>query len=150
MSHLMCCLFFYERSYLDQLAEEINDKLQETGQVTISELCKAYDLPGDFLIQVMKATNLADAELVVTTFFLYLCSIHGLKSLFRTKLIPRLNLSFPCASANHTSVFCKVFCHQIPMYVMACLEELCSSIHRHYPGVWAELFMDNQTRKTVG
>uniref|UniRef100_A0A8B9T9W8 E3 UFM1-protein ligase 1 n=1 Tax=Anas platyrhynchos TaxID=8839 RepID=A0A8B9T9W8_ANAPL len=40
-------------SYLDQLAEEINDKLQETGQVTISELCKAYDLPGDFLTQVL-------------------------------------------------------------------------------------------------
>ncbi|OXB59174.1 hypothetical protein ASZ78_009260 [Callipepla squamata] len=38
-------------SYLDQLAEEVNDKLQETGQVTISELCKAYDLPGDFLTQ---------------------------------------------------------------------------------------------------
>uniref|UniRef100_A0A803YG13 E3 UFM1-protein ligase 1 n=1 Tax=Meleagris gallopavo TaxID=9103 RepID=A0A803YG13_MELGA len=40
-------------SYLDQLAEEINDKLQETGQVTISELCKAYDLPGDFLTQAL-------------------------------------------------------------------------------------------------
>ncbi|NWR71484.1 UFL1 ligase, partial [Centropus unirufus] len=40
-------------SYLDQIAEEINDKLQETGQVTISELCKAYDLPGDFLIQAL-------------------------------------------------------------------------------------------------
>ncbi|NXD34775.1 UFL1 ligase, partial [Copsychus sechellarum] len=40
-------------SYLDQLAEEINDKLQETGQVTISELCKAYNLPGDFLIQAL-------------------------------------------------------------------------------------------------
>ncbi|NXA45374.1 UFL1 ligase, partial [Nothocercus julius] len=42
-----------DESYLDQLAEEINDKLQETGQVTISELCKAYDLPGDFLIQAL-------------------------------------------------------------------------------------------------
>ncbi|NXH53878.1 UFL1 ligase, partial [Rhabdornis inornatus] len=40
-------------SYLDQLAEEVNDKLQETGQVTVSELCKAYDLPGDFLIQAL-------------------------------------------------------------------------------------------------
>ncbi|NXJ75794.1 UFL1 ligase, partial [Trogon melanurus] len=40
-------------SYLDQLAEEINDKLQETGQVTVSELCKAYDLPGDFLVQAL-------------------------------------------------------------------------------------------------
>ncbi|XP_010215338.1 PREDICTED: E3 UFM1-protein ligase 1 [Tinamus guttatus] len=42
-----------DESYLDQLAEEINDKLQQTGQVTISELCKAYDLPGDFLIQAL-------------------------------------------------------------------------------------------------
>ncbi|NWX85903.1 UFL1 ligase, partial [Nothoprocta pentlandii] len=42
-----------DESYLDQLAEEINDKLQETGQVTISELCKTYDLPGDFLIQAL-------------------------------------------------------------------------------------------------
>ncbi|OXB83152.1 UNVERIFIED_CONTAM: hypothetical protein H355_014408, partial [Colinus virginianus] len=41
-------------SYLDQLAEEVNDKLQETGQVTISELCKAYDLPGDFLTQIFE------------------------------------------------------------------------------------------------
>ncbi|NXJ09428.1 UFL1 ligase, partial [Odontophorus gujanensis] len=40
-------------SYLDQLAEEVNDKLQETGQVTISELCKAYDLPGEFLTQAL-------------------------------------------------------------------------------------------------
>ncbi|XP_064026399.1 E3 UFM1-protein ligase 1 isoform X3 [Pogoniulus pusillus] len=40
-------------SYLDQLAEEINDKLQETGQVTVADLCKAYDLPGDFLVQAL-------------------------------------------------------------------------------------------------
>ncbi|XP_053314786.1 E3 UFM1-protein ligase 1 [Spea bombifrons] len=38
-------------NYLDQIAEEVNDKLQEAGQVTISELCKLYDLPGDFLIE---------------------------------------------------------------------------------------------------
>ncbi|NXG35276.1 UFL1 ligase, partial [Dromaius novaehollandiae] len=42
-----------DESYVDQLAEEVNDKLQETGQVTISELCKAYDLPGDFLTQAL-------------------------------------------------------------------------------------------------
>ncbi|XP_078504358.1 E3 UFM1-protein ligase 1 [Lissotriton helveticus] len=40
-------------NYLDQIAEEVNDKLQETGQVTISELCKVYDLPGDFLTEVL-------------------------------------------------------------------------------------------------
>lgn len=51
--------------------------------MTISELCKAYDLPGDFLIQVMKATNVANAELVVATFFLYVCNIHGFKLLYK-------------------------------------------------------------------
>ncbi|KAM7136532.1 E3 UFM1-protein ligase 1 isoform 1-T1 [Molossus nigricans] len=42
-----------DESYLDQLAEEVNDKLQESGQVTISELCKTYDLPGNFLTQAL-------------------------------------------------------------------------------------------------
>lgn len=37
--------------YLNRLAEEVNDKLQEAGLVTISELCKSYDLPGDFLTE---------------------------------------------------------------------------------------------------
>ncbi|XP_029966328.1 E3 UFM1-protein ligase 1 isoform X2 [Salarias fasciatus] len=38
-----------DNSYLDRLAEEVNDKLQEAGMISIAELCKAYDLPGDFL-----------------------------------------------------------------------------------------------------
>ncbi|CAJ1077481.1 E3 UFM1-protein ligase 1 [Xyrichtys novacula] len=38
-------------TYLDRLAEEVNDKLQEAGLITISELCKNYDLPGDFLTE---------------------------------------------------------------------------------------------------
>ncbi|XP_021501190.1 E3 UFM1-protein ligase 1 [Meriones unguiculatus] len=42
-----------DENYLDQLSEEVNDKLQESGQVTISELCKTYDLPGDFLTQAL-------------------------------------------------------------------------------------------------
>uniref|UniRef100_A0A5F8AJP8 E3 UFM1-protein ligase 1 n=1 Tax=Macaca mulatta TaxID=9544 RepID=A0A5F8AJP8_MACMU len=46
-------LFFTIRNYLDRLAEEVNDKLQESGQVTISELCKTYDLPGNFLTQAL-------------------------------------------------------------------------------------------------
>ncbi|CAL8311682.1 unnamed protein product [Lota lota] len=37
--------------YLERLAEEVNDKLQEAGLITISELCKTYDLPGDFLTE---------------------------------------------------------------------------------------------------
>ncbi|XP_069743202.1 E3 UFM1-protein ligase 1 isoform X2 [Narcine bancroftii] len=37
-------------AYLDQMAEEVNDKLQEAGHVTIAELCKLYDLPAEFLM----------------------------------------------------------------------------------------------------
>lgn len=40
------------RTYLDSLAEEVNDKLQQHGLVTIAELTKAYGLPGDFISQV--------------------------------------------------------------------------------------------------
>ncbi|KAF1376222.1 hypothetical protein PFLUV_G00208320 [Perca fluviatilis] len=39
-------------TYLDRLAEEVNDKLQEAGLISIAELCKIYDLPGDFLSEV--------------------------------------------------------------------------------------------------
>uniref|UniRef100_I3JZG6 E3 UFM1-protein ligase 1 n=1 Tax=Oreochromis niloticus TaxID=8128 RepID=I3JZG6_ORENI len=39
-------------TYLDHLAEEVNDKLQEAGMISIAELCKSYDLPGDFLTEV--------------------------------------------------------------------------------------------------
>ncbi|XP_038203225.1 E3 UFM1-protein ligase 1 [Arvicola amphibius] len=42
-----------DENYLDRLSEEVNDKLQESGQVTISDLCKTYDLPGDFLTQAL-------------------------------------------------------------------------------------------------
>lgn len=43
------------RSYLDSLAEEINDRLQQQGLVTIAELTKGYDLPGDFISQVFQS-----------------------------------------------------------------------------------------------
>ncbi|XP_061130391.1 E3 UFM1-protein ligase 1 [Syngnathus typhle] len=36
-------------TYLNRVAEEVNDRLQEAGLIGISELCKSYDLPGDFL-----------------------------------------------------------------------------------------------------
>ncbi|KAI0226544.1 E3 UFM1-protein ligase 1 [Lamellibrachia satsuma] len=42
-----------DRSYLDAIAEEINDKLQDQGQITVAELTKEYNLPGDFLAQVV-------------------------------------------------------------------------------------------------
>ncbi|XP_076825187.1 E3 UFM1-protein ligase 1-like [Clavelina lepadiformis] len=44
-----------ERSYLDRLAEELNDNLQSCGQLTIAEVSKTYDLPGEFLIPELMA-----------------------------------------------------------------------------------------------
>ncbi|CAH1800042.1 unnamed protein product, partial [Owenia fusiformis] len=43
-----------ERSYVDGLVEEINDKLHETGQITVAELTKLYDLPATFLSEVVQ------------------------------------------------------------------------------------------------
>ncbi|XP_055492352.1 E3 UFM1-protein ligase 1 [Leucoraja erinacea] len=40
-----------DETYLNQMAEEVNDRLQEAGHVTIAELCKLYDLPCDFLTE---------------------------------------------------------------------------------------------------
>lgn len=48
-------------TYLDRLAEEVNDKLQEAGLISIAELCKSYDLPGDFLTEVSHADSLHTA-----------------------------------------------------------------------------------------
>ena len=45
------CVALYS-NYLDNLAEEINDKLQDNGQVTIADLTKLYDLPADFITGV--------------------------------------------------------------------------------------------------
>uniref|UniRef100_A0AAY4BEJ7 E3 UFM1-protein ligase 1 n=1 Tax=Denticeps clupeoides TaxID=299321 RepID=A0AAY4BEJ7_9TELE len=44
-----------DEKYLNGLAEEVNDKLQEAGQVNIAEVCKNYDLPGDFLTQELSS-----------------------------------------------------------------------------------------------
>lgn len=44
-----------DETYLDRLAEEVNDKLQQAGQVNIAELCKTYDLPGEFLTEELNS-----------------------------------------------------------------------------------------------
>ncbi|XP_035218444.1 E3 UFM1-protein ligase 1-like [Stegodyphus dumicola] len=35
--------------YLDHIAEEVNEKLHQIGEISITEITKLYDLPGDFL-----------------------------------------------------------------------------------------------------
>ncbi len=39
--------------HLDRLAEEINETLQQSGQITVVELTKQYELPIDFILQVL-------------------------------------------------------------------------------------------------
>ena len=34
------------------MVDEVGDQLQENGAVTIADLAKIYDLPGDFISQV--------------------------------------------------------------------------------------------------
>lgn len=44
----------HNSSYRDKLAEEVNDRLQEQGHVTVAELAKSYDLPPEFLREVVE------------------------------------------------------------------------------------------------
>lgn len=41
-----------DKTYTTRLAEEINEKLIQQGQVSISDLTRQYDLPSEFLQQV--------------------------------------------------------------------------------------------------
>ena len=41
--------------HLNRIAEEINENLQQTGQITVVELTKQYELPMEFILQVSKA-----------------------------------------------------------------------------------------------
>jgi hypothetical protein len=38
-----------DKTYVTRIAEEINEKLLQQGQITIGELTRHYDLPSDFL-----------------------------------------------------------------------------------------------------
>lgn len=40
------------KEYMDGVAEEINEKLQQAGITSISNIVKHYDLPGDFMQEV--------------------------------------------------------------------------------------------------
>lgn len=41
-----------DKTYTTRLAEDINDKLIQQGQVSISDLTRQYDLPSEFLQKV--------------------------------------------------------------------------------------------------
>ena len=42
------------RDYLDRVAEEINQTLQGSGQLSVVELSKSFGLPAEFLLSVRK------------------------------------------------------------------------------------------------
>ncbi|KAK2554421.1 E3 UFM1-protein ligase 1-like protein [Acropora cervicornis] len=50
--------FFFvwlNRNYLDQVAEDINDFLQESGQISIAELSKKFTFPTEFLLEIVES-----------------------------------------------------------------------------------------------
>lgn len=51
------------KDYLDAIAEEINEKLQQEGSTTIADLVKHYELPGDFMLEVSDGINLLFDEI---------------------------------------------------------------------------------------
>lgn len=82
MVHFVACLF---STYLDRLAEEVNDKLQEAGLITLAELCKSYDLPGDFLSEVSSRKSLS-----IMMMMLCVCDSRVCVSLLPQELSKRL------------------------------------------------------------
>eukprot|EP00794_Sanderia_malayensis_P000235 gene235-852_t len=42
------------KEYLDRTAEEINESLQDAGQLTIGELSKTFNLPSEFLLSIIE------------------------------------------------------------------------------------------------
>ncbi|XP_067051094.1 E3 UFM1-protein ligase 1 homolog isoform X2 [Acropora muricata] len=44
-----------DKNYLDQVAEDINDFLQESGQISIAELSKKFTFPTDFLLEIIES-----------------------------------------------------------------------------------------------
>ncbi len=49
---MLIIIMWSYRGYLDTLCEEINDNLQEMGQLDVSQLSKTFSLPNDFLLEV--------------------------------------------------------------------------------------------------
>lgn len=45
-------LLNFNRDFLDRTAEEINEKLQENGQIAIGDVAKTFNLPTEFLLSV--------------------------------------------------------------------------------------------------
>nr|SVE84122.1 EOG090X0267 [Daphnia pulex] len=41
--------------HLDRIAEEINENLQQSGQITVVELSKQYELPMEFVLQLIRS-----------------------------------------------------------------------------------------------
>ncbi|GAB6026288.1 hypothetical protein CHUAL_012495 [Chamberlinius hualienensis] len=68
-----------DRSYLDRIFEEVNEKLQQNGQISVADLTKQYDLPPDFLQQMLRERlgkivkgqfDLVDQNIVFTDAFI--------------------------------------------------------------------------------
>lgn len=57
-----------DKTYVNRIAEEINERLLQQGQVTIGDLTRHYDLPSDFL-QMVNIICIAKNFIFISSFF---------------------------------------------------------------------------------
>uniref|UniRef100_A0A8C4ZY16 E3 UFM1-protein ligase 1 n=1 Tax=Gadus morhua TaxID=8049 RepID=A0A8C4ZY16_GADMO len=124
--------------YLERLAEEVNDKLQEAGLITISELCKTYDLPGDFLTEELsrRMGKLVQGQfdqynrgVIYTPAFVarHKARIRGLFSAVTSNAVTRPSTGPPPRLARVLTCVCVCVCVCVGVCVAAVLEELVNS-----------------------
>jgi hypothetical protein len=63
-----------DKTYVNHIAEEINERLLQQGQVTIGDLTRHYDLPSDFL-QMVNIICITKNYIVICFFF----EVHKMK-----------------------------------------------------------------------
>ncbi len=61
------CGFLF-REYLDRTAEEINEALQDVGQLSIGELSKTFNLSSEFLLSVSSKEKIIFASIYLLYF----------------------------------------------------------------------------------
>ena len=74
--NLMCNLDYYEyihREYLDGIAHEINEILNDDGYLVLADISKKFDLPSDFINAVKFYITVKYYVVNLTSVFCFVC-----------------------------------------------------------------------------
>jgi hypothetical protein len=66
-----------DKTYVNRIAEEINERLLQQGQVTIGDLTRHYDLPSDFLQMVNTICSTINYFCICSLFELHKLNLQG-------------------------------------------------------------------------